>query len=87
MRLRMKRARLRKARREPDSGHGSIIIRQTATTTYRELKGDVVFDHVDFGYSDDKMILHDIELYAKPGQKIAFVGATGAGKDDHYQSD
>ncbi len=50
------------------------------TTTYRELKGDVVFDHVDFGYSDEKMILHDIELYAKPGQKIAFVGATGAGK-------
>jgi len=50
------------------------------TTTYRELQGDVVFDHVDFGYSDEKMILHDIELYAKPGQKIAFVGATGAGK-------
>ncbi|MCM1025636.1 MAG: ABC transporter ATP-binding protein/permease [Roseburia sp.] len=50
------------------------------TTTYQELKGDVVFDHVDFGYNDEKMILHDIELYAKPGQKIAFVGATGAGK-------
>lgn len=50
------------------------------TTTYQELKGDVVFDHVDFGYTDEKMILHDIELYAKPGQKIAFVGATGAGK-------
>lgn len=50
------------------------------TTTYKELRGDVVFDHVDFGYNDDKMILHDIELYAKPGQKIAFVGATGAGK-------
>ncbi len=50
------------------------------TTTYVELKGDVVFDHVDFGYNDEKMILHDIELYAKPGQKIAFVGATGAGK-------
>ena len=50
------------------------------TTTYMELQGDVVFDHVDFGYSDDKMILHDVELYAKPGQKIAFVGATGAGK-------
>ncbi len=50
------------------------------TTTYVELKGDVVFDHVDFGYNDDKMILHDILLYAKPGQKIAFVGATGAGK-------
>ncbi len=52
----------------------------TNTTTYVELKGDVIFDHVDFGYRDDKMILHDIELYAKPGQKIAFVGATGAGK-------
>ena len=50
------------------------------TTTYKELQGDVVFDHVDFGYTDEKMILHDIELYAKPGQKIAFVGATGAGK-------
>ena len=50
------------------------------TTTYRELQGDVVFEHVDFGYNPDKTILHDIELYAKPGQKIAFVGATGAGK-------
>ena len=50
------------------------------TTTYKELQGDVVFDHVDFGYTDEKMILHDIELFAKPGQKIAFVGATGAGK-------
>ena len=54
--------------------------KDTDTTTYRQLMGDVVFDHVDFGYNDDKMILHDIELYAKPGQKIAFVGATGAGK-------
>ena len=50
------------------------------TTTYRRLEGDVVFDHVDFGYTDNKIVLHDIELYAKPGQKIAFVGATGAGK-------
>lgn len=50
------------------------------STTYQEVEGNVVFDHVDFGYNDDKMILHDIELYAKPGQKIAFVGATGAGK-------
>lgn len=50
------------------------------TTTYTELKGDVVFDHVDFGYVDDKIVLHDVELYAKPGQKIAFVGSTGAGK-------
>lgn len=50
------------------------------TTTYQKLEGDVVFDHVDFGYNDEKIVLHDIELYAKPGQKIAFVGATGAGK-------
>ena len=50
------------------------------TTTYRKMEGDVVFDHVDFGYNDEKIVLHDIELYAKPGQKIAFVGATGAGK-------
>lgn len=44
------------------------------------LKGEVHFDHVDFGYDDSRMILHDISLYAKPGQKIAFVGSTGAGK-------
>ena len=50
------------------------------TTTYKRLTGDVVFDHVDFGYNDEKIILHDIVLYAKPGEKIAFVGATGAGK-------
>lgn len=50
------------------------------TTTYQKVDGDVVFDHVDFGYNDEKIILHDIELYAKPGEKIAFVGATGAGK-------
>lgn len=50
------------------------------TTTYQKVEGDVVFEHVDFGYNDEKIILHDIELYAKPGQKIAFVGATGAGK-------
>lgn len=54
--------------------------RESNTTTFTELKGDVVFENVDFGYNDDKMILHDINLYAKPGQKIAFVGATGAGK-------
>jgi len=47
---------------------------------YKELKGDVVFDGVDFGYDDDKMVLHDVKLYAKPGEKIAFVGSTGAGK-------
>ena len=47
---------------------------------YVELQGDVVFDGVDFGYNDDKIVLHDVELYAQPGQKIAFVGSTGAGK-------
>ncbi len=48
--------------------------------TYTRLLGDVVFDKVDFGYSDEKIVLHDIELYARPGEKVAFVGATGAGK-------
>ncbi len=47
---------------------------------YVELLGDVVFDDVDFGYTDEKMVLHNIDLYATPGQKIAFVGSTGAGK-------
>ncbi|MGN0446503.1 MAG: ABC transporter ATP-binding protein [Acutalibacteraceae bacterium] len=50
------------------------------TVTYTELKGEVTFDHVDFGYVPEKTVLHDISLYAKPGQKIAFVGSTGAGK-------
>ena len=50
------------------------------TVTYTKQEGGVVFDDVDFGYDDDKIVLHNISLYAKPGQKIAFVGATGAGK-------
>ena len=50
------------------------------TTTFTELKGDIVLDHVDFGYVSEKLVLQDITLYARPGQKIAFVGATGAGK-------
>ncbi len=50
------------------------------TTTYQRMEGDVVFDHVDFGYTAEKEVLHDIEIYARPGQKVAFVGATGAGK-------
>lgn len=50
------------------------------TVDYIELQGEVVFDDVDFGYNDDKIVLHNIEMYAKPGQKIAFVGSTGAGK-------
>ncbi len=47
---------------------------------YHELRGDVVFEHVTFGYEKNKTVLHDLSLYAKPGQKIAFVGSTGAGK-------
>lgn len=50
------------------------------TITYTKLEGRVVFGHVDFGYTPEKEVLHDITLYAEPGQKIAFVGATGAGK-------
>ena len=50
------------------------------TTTFVELKGDIVMDSVDFGYVPEKTVLHDVTLYAHPGQKIAFVGATGAGK-------
>ena len=58
--------------KHPHTADGSV--------SYRELKGDVVFENVTFGYNDDKVILHDISLYAKPGQKLAFVGSTGAGK-------
>ncbi len=50
------------------------------TTTYQRLEGSVVFDDVDFGYTDEKIVLHNVKLYAEPGQKIAFVGSTGAGK-------
>ena len=50
------------------------------TITYTELKGDVRFEDVTFGYEEDKTVLHNVSLYAKPGQKIAFVGSTGAGK-------
>lgn len=53
---------------------------ETGKTEYRELKGALVMDDVDFGYTDDKIVLHNIDLYAEPGQKIAFVGSTGAGK-------
>ena len=48
--------------------------------TYTRLAGDIVFEDVTFGYTDEKTVLHDVSLYAKPGQKIAFVGSTGAGK-------
>ena len=50
------------------------------TVTYTQLKGDITMDGVDFGYVPEKQVLHDVTLYAKPGQKVAFVGATGAGK-------
>ncbi len=52
----------------------------TGETEFKELTGDVVFDNVDFGYTEDKLVLQDIKLFATPGQKIAFVGSTGAGK-------
>lgn len=54
--------------------------KDTGMTDYKELKGDVVFDDVDFGYNPDKIVLHNIKMFAEPGQKIAFVGSTGAGK-------
>ena len=58
--------------KHPHQADGSI--------TYTELKGDVLLDHVDFGYVPEKTVLHDVSVYAKPGQKVAFVGSTGAGK-------
>ena len=54
--------------------------KEDGTTTYVPMKGEIVFDGVDFGYNDDKIVLHDVKLYANPGQKLAFVGSTGAGK-------
>ena len=54
--------------------------RAEGTTTYVPLMGDITFNGVDFGYSDEKIVLHDIWLHAKPGEKIALVGSTGAGK-------
>jgi len=53
---------------------------QDGTLTYTELKGDIVLTEVDFGYVPEKTVLHDVSIYARPGEKIAFVGATGAGK-------
>lgn len=54
--------------------------KDTGTTDYIKLNGDVVFDDVDFGYTEEKIVLHNVDLFATPGQKIAFVGSTGAGK-------
>ncbi len=56
------------------------VHQDTNTVDYVELQGNVVFDDVDFGYNENKTVLHDIKMYAEPGQKIAFVGSTGAGK-------
>lgn len=56
------------------------IHQATGEVEYKPLEGALVMDDVDFGYTDDKMVLHNIDIYAKPGQKIAFVGSTGAGK-------
>lgn len=56
------------------------IHQETGEIEYKELQGALVMDDVDFGYNDDKMVLHNIDLYADPGEKIAFVGSTGAGK-------
>lgn len=53
---------------------------QDGSITYTELKGDIILDDVDFGYVPEKLVLHDVDIYAHPGEKIAFVGATGAGK-------
>ena len=54
--------------------------KEQGTITYTPLRGDIVLDGVDFSYNEDKQVLFDISLYAKPGQKVAFVGSTGAGK-------
>ena len=58
--------------KHPHQADGSV--------TYKKLEGKITFDGVDFGYNDDKMVLHDIKMFAEPGQKLAFVGSTGAGK-------
>ena len=68
---------------ETDSLKGTLVWKHPhhdGTLTYTKVQGHVVFDHVDFSYDGKKLVLHDISLYAKPNQKIAFVGATGAGK-------
>ena len=69
--------------RHADRGELSTPARgpgRSPTAAWCPVRGDVRFDHVVFGYDDRKIVLHDISLYAKPGQKIAFVGSTGAGK-------
>ncbi len=72
-------------RLEETEGHTGLwawkhVHQATGEVDYVELKGAIVMDDVDFGYNDDKIVLHNVELHAEPGQKIAFVGSTGAGK-------
>lgn len=69
-----------KAKTDSNAENGSVWAWKKPDGQLVPLKGDVRFEHVDFGYDSDRMILKDISLYAKPGQKIAFVGSTGAGK-------
>ncbi len=76
----MRMERLLNAQNVPVCGHGKKPADENGTVTYTELTGDVRFKDVTFGYDEDKIILHDISLFAKPGQKLAFVGSTGAGK-------
>lgn len=69
--------------KETDSKHGVWSWKhphKDGTVTYTPVRGEIVLDHVDFGYNSDKIVLHDVTMYAKPGQKIALVGSTGAGK-------
>ena len=68
------------------SGPGNIP-HHDGTLTYTRLQGDVRFFDVDFGYTPEKTVLHNITLYAKPGQKVAFVGSTGRGKNNHHKPD
>ena len=65
---------------ETEAKTNKWAFKNTKDDSLTELKGDIRFHDVDFGYTEDKLVLHDINIYAKPGQKIAFVGATGAGK-------
>ena len=77
--------RLRSVRHTQESLHGKKA--DGKKTELIRLEGDVRFENVVFGYVREKTILNGISLYAKPGQKIAFVGSTGAGQNNDYQSD
>ena len=77
----------RRPRSAPASGHGSHPHKADGTVTYTKLDGDVTFDDVDFGYDENKIVLHNIKLYATPGQKIAFRGQHRRGQDHDHQPD